>query len=129
MRKPLDVAEITTYQHGGQVSVSPAEWVIRCFGGVRATARALGRSPGTVVKWRQPKEQRGTGGEVPRGVQRIILELARTKKLDITPNDLMFGRKVVRRIAKAVILLALIELFGGDDLAPDVLNTILLSWI
>lgn len=77
------------------VHLSPAEYVIRQFKGVRATARAIGRSPSSVSKWRCPKgEKRGCDGQVPGTVQRVILEKARELGLDITPSDLINGRVI-----------------------------------
>ena len=73
------------------MKLSPAEYVIRTIGGVRKTARAIGRSAGTISQWRSKK---GTGGEVPRDAQKSILKFAKTKRLDITAEDLIFGRSV-----------------------------------
>lgn len=69
--------------------ISPAEWVIRTIGGVRKTARAIGKTPPTVSSWRK---QRGSGGEVPSSNHKKILRYARVKRLDITAEDLIFGR-------------------------------------
>ena len=80
--------------------ISPAEHVIKKFGGVRATARALGRTHGAVSKWRQPKSKRGTGGQIPNGCMGRIMELGRTNGMDITATDLVFGRIVNQRKKK-----------------------------
>lgn len=80
----------------GREVITPAEYVIYVFNGVRATARAVGRSPSTVSKWQKPKDQKGHDGYVPSNVQRKILEVARERGLDITAKDLIFGRKLVR---------------------------------
>lgn len=74
--------------------LSPAEYVIRCFKGVRATARVLDRSPSSVSKWTRPKDERGTGGYIPSRAAREILAKAKELSLDITPADLLFGREV-----------------------------------
>ena len=76
------------------MKISPAEHVIRTFGGVRATARALHRTSPAISKWRSTKAKRGTGGAVPGGAHLLILELAKKKRLDITPIDLILGRIV-----------------------------------
>lgn len=73
----------------------PAEYVIRVFKGVRATARAIGRNPSSVSKWQKERENRGTSGQIPHAVQRTILEQARERGLDITAEDLILGREVV----------------------------------
>lgn len=66
--------------------MSPAHYVIHIFGGVRATARAIGRSPGAIVRWK-------VSGQVPSLAQRAILKVAKTNKLNITPDDLAYGRR------------------------------------
>lgn len=80
--------------------LTPAEYVIRKFGGVRKTAFAIGRDPGSVSKWRLPKEKRGTGGLIPGLAQAAILKAAKEKGLDITADDLIHGRTVKTRIVK-----------------------------
>lgn len=74
--------------------LNPAEYVIFIFGGVRATARQLGRSPGTVSLWMKAIEDKGRGGYVPFAAQRIILQIALEQGLDIKPNDFHYGREV-----------------------------------
>lgn len=69
--------------------MSPAEKVIEAFGGVRVLARLLGRNPSSVVRWRQPKAEGGTGGVVPSALQGRVLVLARERGLDITAEDLI----------------------------------------
>lgn len=73
-------------------TMTPAEIVITAFGGIVATARAINRDPSTISRWRMPKHQKGSGGSVPTGVQRIILEEARKRGLAITEKDLIWGR-------------------------------------
>jgi len=64
------------------------------FGGVKATARAVGRTPGAVIFWKHPKTRGGRGGNVPSIAQRIILKIAKRDGLDITPEDLTYGRNL-----------------------------------
>lgn len=71
--------------------LNPAEYVIRTIGGVRKTARAIGRQPSTISSWRKA---RGTGGQIPREAMKPILAYANAKRLDITPTDLICGRVV-----------------------------------
>lgn len=68
---------------------SPAEKVIDAFGGVRATARALGRNPSSISRWRRPQEEGGTGGRVPGGLQAVVLQKAREAGLYLTADDLI----------------------------------------
>lgn len=79
------------------MNASPAEYVISVFGGVRALGRAIGRSPGSVSRWQRAKSNRGTGGDIPRAAQKLILDQAKKEGLDITANDLIHGRKVTKR--------------------------------
>lgn len=66
--------------------ISPAKLVIDTFGGVRAAARALGRSPSSVSRW-----QNGDG-LIPSTVQAQIMKLAREQGLDLTSDELIDGR-------------------------------------
>lgn len=76
--------------------MSPAAHVINVFGGVNATAKALGRSAPSISKWTKPISEKGTGGFIPSKAQQIIFKIARRKKLDITAEDLILGRKKKR---------------------------------
>lgn len=66
-------------------AVSPAQIVVTAFGGVRAAARVLCVDPSCVSRWQ-------SSGLVPTSRQRRILELAWKMGIDITANDLVFGR-------------------------------------
>jgi hypothetical protein len=74
--------------------MSPAEYVIYCFKGVRATARAIGRDPSSVVKWPMPRSRKGSDGKVPHRAQPLILRAAEERELDLTAQDLIVGRFV-----------------------------------
>lgn len=74
--------------------LSPAEIVINAFRGVNATARALGRKPSAISKWKKSRDDRGCGGDVPARTHRLILERARADGLDVTAEDLIYGRDV-----------------------------------
>lgn len=71
--------------------MSPADKVIAAFGGVRATARALGINSSSVSRWRMPADRRGLDGRVPSVHQATILRLAKAGDLDITAADLIHG--------------------------------------
>jgi len=77
--------------------LKPAQYVIHIFKGVRATARAIGRSPGAVSRWNRPRSLDGCYGNIPGSAQRIILRIAKKKKLDITACDLLCGRDVPKK--------------------------------
>lgn len=68
---------------------TPADKVIAAFGGVRATARAVGRNPSQVSRWRQARAVGGLGGRVPAGVMPLILEEIRAGKVVLAVEDLI----------------------------------------
>lgn len=74
--------------------LSPADYVIHMFGGVRATARAIGRTPSAVSLWRAKKKNGGYGGRIPMKSQSLVLAFAHTNAIDIQPQDFKLGRKV-----------------------------------
>lgn len=65
--------------------LSAADCLIAAFGGVRRTARAVGRTPGAVIQWKK-------SGRIPISVQRHVLHLARNGGIDITAEELIIGR-------------------------------------
>lgn len=69
--------------------MTPADKVIEAFGGVRATARALGINSSSVSRWRMPADKRGLDGRVPSIHQATILRLAKQSGLNITAADLI----------------------------------------
>lgn len=71
---------------------TPADIVIEAFGGVRETARQLARSPNAVSLWRKPPPA-GISGRVPGILHREILRLAKLRRLDISADDLIRGRR------------------------------------
>lgn len=73
--------------------MSPAVYVIKMFGGIRPTAKALNRAPSTVIAWKTPKNRKGTGGRIPGANHKLILRIAKRRGLDITESDLIWGRK------------------------------------
>ena len=68
---------------------TPADRVIAAFGGIRATARLVGRNPTSVQRWRKPRERGGTGGCVPTAVQGRLLALARERGIPLEAADLI----------------------------------------
>ena len=66
-------------------NASPVDLAINRFGGVRALARAIGRDPAAISRWKKT-------GVVPTSVQRRILEAAWDRGMDITAHDMIFGR-------------------------------------
>lgn len=76
--------------------LTPAEFVIYRFGGVHATARAIGRTPASVCKWQKPRKWKGSKGYIPVEAQKRILKVASDLQLDITLEDLHYGRELSR---------------------------------
>lgn len=72
-------------------SSTPADKVIAAFQGVRATARALNRNPSSISRWRKSREDGGTGGRVPSGLQEVVLREARRRGLALTADDLILS--------------------------------------
>ena len=68
---------------------TPADRCIEAFGGVRALARALERNPSSVVRWRKPKDEGGSNGAIPSGLQGRILSLAQERGLKLTAEDMI----------------------------------------
>ena len=68
---------------------TPAARVIRLFGGVRPLARALGRNPCSIVRWRRPRIDGGTGGAVPTSVEGRLLVLGEKAGITLTADDLI----------------------------------------
>ena len=74
------------YGHRGKLS--PAEYVIHIFGGTRKVARILNLTYAAIWNWKK------NDGIVPGKVQRLLLDAAHKDHLDLTPNDLIYGRKI-----------------------------------
>lgn len=66
---------------------TPVELVIDRFGGVRKLARAIGRDPAAISRWKKL-------GTVPTAVQKRILEVAWERGMDVTAHDMIFGREI-----------------------------------
>lgn len=65
---------------------TPVDLAITRFGGVRKLARAIGRDPAAISRWKK-------SGTVPTSVQRKILEVAWERGVDMTAHDMIFGRE------------------------------------
>lgn len=68
---------------------TPADKCIEAFGGIRPLARALERNPSSIVRWRKPKDEGGSNGAVPSGLQGRILAMAQERGLSLTAEDLI----------------------------------------
>lgn len=76
--------------------LNPAEYVIHMFDGVRPLARAIKKSPSTVCLWRSNRSRKnGQKGRIPSSSHLPILNEARSRGLDITADDLIYGRELI----------------------------------
>jgi hypothetical protein len=73
--------------------VSVAEKLIKCVGGIRATAKRYDRSPSSVCKWTQPTPK-GTGGKIPQKLHQQILNDSKKHRWGITERELISGKAV-----------------------------------
>jgi hypothetical protein len=78
---------MASYRVCSGMTLSPAQCVITAFGGVRATARAVGRQPGAVIQWRRL-------GFVPPRIQATVLSMALAGQVAITAAELILGREI-----------------------------------
>lgn len=66
-------------------NLTPVDICIKAFGGVRKLAKAMGIDPAAVSRWKK----RGT---VPAYIQKKLLTVAKAQGLEISADDLIFGR-------------------------------------
>lgn len=78
------------------MTLNPAEYVIYIFGGVRKTARICGRHYSSVSKWQNYVDSEGQVGNIPTPVKPILLKEAKKLGLDLTAEDLIYGRRIRR---------------------------------
>lgn len=74
---------------GDFMYLTPAQFVIKRFSGIRPLARAINRQPSTVHSWK-------VRGTIPTDMQALILTIAIKQKLDIKPQDLVVGRELYK---------------------------------
>jgi hypothetical protein len=68
---------------------SPADVVIKAFGGVTACADAIERNKSSVSRWRKALGEGGTGGHIPSLVQQAVLREAKARGIKLTAADLI----------------------------------------
>lgn len=73
------------------VYLTPSKYAILMFGGVRPLARLIGVKPNTVCSWQTRNE-----GAIPSSNFRLILDAAKKKGVDLTADDLVFGRTLTK---------------------------------
>ena len=68
---------------------TPAARVIEKFGGPRDVARLIGIDPSRVYRWTYPKERGGTGGRIPQGAWKPLLQAAELVGVELSLTELM----------------------------------------
>jgi len=79
------------------VYLTPSKLVILLFGGVRPLARLLNKTQSSVSKW-----QKSDDGDVPGKCHRQILDLAKKRGVDLSAEDLVFGRVIEKNTVAAL---------------------------
>jgi hypothetical protein len=74
--------------------LNPTEYFIHTFGGLSPAALSINRTPSAVCQWRK-------AGTIPTGAMREIILAAKARGLDLTTDDLVFGRKITLYKRKA----------------------------
>lgn len=67
----------------------PADTIIKKFSGLNAVADIANVTPHTVMRWRRPKEDGGTGGIIPHWHMDKLLEAARERGIDLAPTEFL----------------------------------------
>jgi len=67
----------------------PSKLAILLFGGVRPLARAIDKAQSSVSKW-----QKSQDGGIPRKVHAVLLAVAKRKGIELTAEDLIYGRDI-----------------------------------
>jgi hypothetical protein len=70
--------------------LGPVDYAIHKIGGVRALARAIGRYPSSISKWKRK-------GVIPSSARIPLISYAEKNGIDLTSRDLDFGRDVAKR--------------------------------
>lgn len=74
--------------------LTPADLVIKRFGGVRPLARELNKNPSTISLWcsrHQGKIPNRSANGDPKGTHIKLLELAKKRSIPLTPDELING--------------------------------------
>lgn len=67
--------------------MSPAEYIVKKFGGHRAVAEICGIGEIQVRRWAYPPERGGAGGQIPSKHQVRLLNAAKDKRIALRPSD------------------------------------------
>lgn len=72
--------------------MTPAEKIIKKFGGARKVAEAIGVQSNAVHKWTYPRARGGTAGLIPSDKQQAVLDAAMEQGLNVSPWDFFADR-------------------------------------
>lgn len=73
------------------VYLTPSKYVILLFGGVRPLARLIGVKANTVSCWQTRRD-----GAIPSVNYKPILEAAKKRGIELTAEDLVFGKTLFK---------------------------------
>lgn len=65
----------------------PADTIIKQFGGLSAVAQVTGVTPHSVMRWRMPRADGGTGGTIPAKHADKLLQYARANEIAVTADS------------------------------------------
>ncbi len=74
------------------MKLSPAEYVAYIFGSARQASLMLERDESAVSRWNMKSWRGGRDGRVPDTDMVRLLTIAKKRGLDLTAEDLIFGR-------------------------------------
>lgn len=79
------LAELSRLPH--RMDMTQADHIIEKCGGVAVVCQITGVDKSRVHRWRTPKERGGSGGFIPARHHPVILQGARLRGIDLTPDD------------------------------------------
>lgn len=80
--------------HNPLMKQSPAEFIIEKFGGVNEAARAFGRNPGSVSRWKKQRKDGAPTGSIPVAMHKKILAAAKKRNIEVTLSDIVLGPSI-----------------------------------
>ena len=66
--------------------MEPAQSIISKFGSARAVAKIVGVHRTRIHAWKRPKDRGGTGGSIPMGHAEKLLDAAKERGIDLSPE-------------------------------------------
>lgn len=82
-----------------KIKVSPIDYVIHHFHGVRPLGRELNVNPSTITRLRKKRDKAGNLGLIPGTLQKKILARAADRKLPITSDNVVNGGEIEKQRA------------------------------